>query len=180
MKKNIVLIIILAVMFIALSASIAFTVFFYKDYGRRNEYFSRQAASLQGKVDSFQEQLSAFKENIAQLAAKFTKYADSLSAVEIKLKSDRATINDISSKITDLENDIKSWQKDYFKALLETTQKIDAIKAGVDLLNKETVANIESEITQIKNQLKSAQIQSSLRVIEKKPTEQPSALPARE
>jgi hypothetical protein len=63
---------------------------------------------------------------------------------------------------------------------LETTQKIDAIKAGVDLLNKETVANIESEITQIKNQLKSAQIQSSLRVIEKKPTEQPSALPARE
>jgi chromosome segregation ATPase len=132
MKKDILFIVLIGVLFVLVAGSIVASFSFYKEYKDKMDYLEQQTMSGKSKVESLEAKLDNFKSTVDDINAQIKSYNDSIKAIQNTVTLSEDERKSLMSKLEEMKKDLQGWQKDYSSTVIDIRQGMMALKDDLD------------------------------------------------
>lgn len=135
MKKDIIVIALIAILFVLVAGSILASFTFYKEYKDKIDYLEQQSMSGKTRIDGIESKVDGFTATIDDITSQVKTYSDSLKAVQNTLSLSDEERKMLLSKLEEMKKDLQGWQKDYSSSVIDIKQGILTLKDDLDKMH---------------------------------------------
>lgn len=132
MKKDIIVIALIAILFVLVAGSILASFTFYKEYKDKIDYLEQQTMSSKTKVEGVEAKVDGFKATIDDITNQVKTYSDSLKTVQNTLSLSDEERKALLAKLEEMKKDLQGWQKDYSSTVIDIKQSMLTLKDDMD------------------------------------------------
>lgn len=136
MKKDIIVIVLIGVLFLLVSGSIIASFTFYKEYKDKVEFLEQQGLTSTTKVDALEAKFDNFKSTIDEITSQIKAYDDNIKSVQNTVSLSEEERKNLLAKIEQMKTDLVGVQKDYSSMVLDLRQSVMALKDELDSMGK--------------------------------------------
>ena len=134
MKKDIVLIALIGVLFVLVAGSIVASFSFYKEYKDKIDYLEQQSMSGKSKMEGLEAKLGNFKSTVDDINSQMKDYSDNIKAMQNTVSLSEEERKSLMSKLEDMKKDLQGWQKDYSSTVIDIRQSMMVLKDNLDMM----------------------------------------------
>jgi len=138
MKKDIVFIVLIGVLFVLVAGSIVASFSFYKEYKDKVDYLEQQSMSGKSKVESLEAKLDNFKATVDDINSQVKGYSDNIKAVQNTVNLSEEERKSLMSKLDQMNKDLQGWQKDYASTVIDIRQSMMVLKDSLDMMDSKS------------------------------------------
>lgn len=132
MKKEIIIIALIAVLFVLVAASIVASFTFYKEYKDKVEYLEQQTQSGKARVEGLETKFDGFKSTVDEMTSQVKTYSDSIKAIQNTVTLSEEERKNLIARTEDMKKDLLDLQKDYSTSVTDIKQKMMNLKDELD------------------------------------------------
>ncbi len=166
MKKDIVIVALIGILFVLVAGSIVASFSFYKEYKDKMDYLEQQSMSGKNKVEGLEAKLDNFKSTMDDVSFQIKGYSDNIKAVQNTLSLSEDERKSLMLKLEEMKKDLQGWQKDYSSTVIDIRQSMMVLKDNLD-----TMENKAKEVELGKITVKQSEKKDAPPVPEKKKSE---------
>lgn len=155
MKKEIIIIALIAVLFVLVAGNILANFTFYKEYKEKTDYLEQQSQMDKGKVEGLEAKFDNFKSTIDDVTNQMKTYSDNLKVIQNTVTLSEDERKNLLAKIEEMKKDLQDMQKDYSTTVIDIKQTMTNLKDNLDMLENKTKEVELGKIT-VKQDQKSA------------------------
>ena len=133
MKKEIIVIGLIGVLFLLVVGSILASVAFYKEYKEKIDYLDQQAMAGKSKIEGIETKLDNFKGTVDDISSQVKAYSDTIKTIQNTITLSEDERKNLLAKIEDMKKDLAGMHKDYSSAVIDIRESMMSLK---DELNK--------------------------------------------
>lgn len=141
MKRDIIIIALISILFILVAGSILASFTFYKEYKDKIDYLEQQTNSDKTKMEEIDAKVEGFKMNIDEMTNQVKAFGDNLNSVQNTLNLSSEERKSFLAKIEEMKNELQNWQKDYSSTVIDIKQSMLTLKDDFDKIQRKS--NIE-------------------------------------
>ncbi len=134
MKKEIIIIALIAVLFVLVAGNIVANFTFYREYKEKTDYLEQQSQAGQGKVEGLEAKFDNFRSSIDDVTTQMKTYSDSIKAIQNTVTLSEDERKNLLSKIEEMKKELQDMQKDYSTAVIDIKQTMTALKDDLDMM----------------------------------------------
>jgi chromosome segregation ATPase len=134
MKKDIVFIALIGVLFVLVAGSIVASFSFYKEYKDKVDYLEQQSMSGKSKVEGLEAKLDNFKSTVDDIGSQIKGYTDNIKAIQNTVNLSEEERKSLMSKLEEMKKDLQGWQKDYSSTVIDIRQSMMVLKDNLDMM----------------------------------------------
>ena len=138
MKKDIVLIALIGVLFVLVAGSIVASFSFYKEYKDKMDYLEQQSMSGKSKMEGLEAKLDNFKSTVDDVSAQIKGYSDNIKAIQNTVSLSEEERKSLMSKLEEMKKDLQGWQKDYASTVIDIRQSMMVLKDDLDTIGSKS------------------------------------------
>ena len=138
MKKDIVFIAVIGVLFVLVAGSILASFSFYKEYRDKMDYLEQQAASGRTKMEGLEAKLDNFKSTVDDINSQMKGYSDNIKAMQNTVSLSEEERKSLMSKLEEMKKDLQGWQKDYASTVIDIRQSMMVLKDNLDMMESKS------------------------------------------
>lgn len=138
MKKDIVFIALIGVLFVLVAGSIVASFSFYKEYKDKIDYLEQQSMSGKSKVEGLEAKLDNFKSTVDDINFQIKGYSDNIRAMQNTVNLSEEERSGLMLKLEEMKKDLQGWQKDYSSAVIDIRQSMMALKDNLDMMSSKS------------------------------------------
>lgn len=135
MKKEIIIIALIAVLFVLVSASIVASFSFYKEYKDKVDYLEQQSQSGKSRIEGMEAKLDSFKVSADDMASQLKAYSENLRAVQNTVNLSEEERKNLLARIEEMKKDVQNMQKDYSTTVIDIRQSMMTLKDDLDKMH---------------------------------------------
>lgn len=128
MKKEIIVVALIAVLFVLVAASIVASFTFYKEYKDKVEYLEQQTQSGKARVEGLETKFDGFKSMIDEMTSQVKTYSDSIKAIQNTVTLSEEERKSLMARIEEMKKDLLDIQKDYSTSVADLKQNMMTLK----------------------------------------------------
>ena len=134
MKKDILFIALIGVLFVLVAGSIVASFSFYKEYKDKMDYLEQQNMSGKSKMEGLEAKLDNFKSTVDDISSQVKGYSDNIKAIQntVNLSEEERAL--LMSKLEGMKKDLQGWQKDYSSTVIDIRQGMMVLKDSFDTM----------------------------------------------
>lgn len=155
MKKDIVIIALIAVLFVLVAGSIIASFTFYKEYKDKIEYIEQQTVNSKTRVEGVESKVDGFKAAIDDMMGQVKSYSDNIKAIQNTLNLSDEERKALMAKLEEMKKGLQDWQKDYSTTVIDIKQGMLSLKDELDKARSKS-RDIELGKITVKQEEKSA------------------------
>ncbi|MDO8536517.1 MAG: hypothetical protein Q7S30_05895 [Candidatus Omnitrophota bacterium] len=156
MKKDIVLIALIGLLFVLVAGSIVASFSFYKEYKDKMDYLEQQSMSGKSKMEGLEAKLDNFKSTVDDVNAQIKGYSDNIKAIQNTVTLSEEERKNLLSKLEEMKKDLQGWQKDYSSTVIDIRQSMMVLKDNLDTMTNKAKEVELGKITVKKDEKKEA------------------------
>ena len=138
MKKDILFIALIGVLFVLVAGSIVASFSFYKEYKDKMDYLEQQSVSGKSKVEGLEAKLDNFKSTVDDIGSQIKGYSDNIKAIQNTVSLSDEERKGLMSKLEEMKKDLQGWQKDYLSTVIDIRQSMMVLKDNLDLMDSKS------------------------------------------
>ena len=142
MKKDIVIVALIGILFVLVAGSIVASFSFYKEYKDKMDYLEQQSMSGKNKVEGLEAKLDNFKSTMDDVSFQIKGYSDNIKAVQNTLSLSEDERKSLMLKLEEMKKDLQGWQKDYSSTVIDIRQGMMVLKDNLDMMENKS-KNVE-------------------------------------
>jgi len=159
MKKDIIVVALIGILFVLVAGSILANFTFYKEYKDKIDAIEQQNTTGKTRMDGVESKVEAFKAAIDDITSQVKQYSDSFKALQNSLNLSDEERKALLVKIEEMKKDLVDWQKDYSTTVIDVKQSMLTLKDDIDKLHTKSTGTDLGKIT-VKQDDKKAAIDS--------------------
>ena len=132
MKKDIIIIALIAILFVLVAGSILASFTFYKEYKDKIDSLEQQSVSGKTRIDGIETKVEGFKATIDDITGQVKTYSDTLKNIQNTVNLSDEERKALLSKLEDMKKDLQGWQKDYSSTVIDIKQSMLALQNDLD------------------------------------------------
>jgi chromosome segregation ATPase len=132
MKKEIIIIALIGVLFLLVVGSIIASVAFYKEYKDKIDYFDQQVQSGKGKIEGMETKVDNFKATVDDITSQLKNYSDNIKAIQNTITLSEDERKNLIARIEEMKKDLVLIQKDYSSTVVDIRQSMLNLKDELD------------------------------------------------
>ena len=132
MKKDIIIIALMGVLFLLVVGSILGSFTFYKEYKDKIEYLDQQNQMGKSKVEGLESKVDSFKSTIDDISAQAKSYTDNIKTIQNTVTLSEEERKSLLAKVEEMKKDLQGWQKDYSTTVIDIRQSMLSLKDELD------------------------------------------------
>ncbi|MCX5666818.1 MAG: hypothetical protein NTY34_00670 [Candidatus Omnitrophica bacterium] len=134
MKKDILFVALIGVLFVLVAGSIVASFSFYKEYKDKIDYLEQQSMSGKSKMEGLEAKLDNFKSTMDDISSRIKGYSDSIKAIQNIVNLSEEGKKAVISKLEEMKKDLQGWQKDYSSTVIDLRQSMMVLKDDFDMM----------------------------------------------
>ncbi len=138
MKKDILIIALIGVLFVLVAGSIVASFSFYKEYKDKMDYLEQQSMSGKSKLEGLEAKLDNFKSTVDDVSSQIKGYNDTVKAIQNTVNLSEEERKDLMSKLEEMKKDLQGWQKDYASTVIDIRQSMMVLKDNLDTIDSKS------------------------------------------
>ena len=138
MKKDMVFIALVGVLFVLVAGSIVASFSFYKEYKDKTDYLEQQNMSGKSKMEGLEAKLDNFKSTVDDINSQIKGYSDNIKAMQNTVNLSEEERKGLMSKLEEMKKDLQGWQKDYLSTVIDIRQSMMVLKDNLDLMDSKS------------------------------------------
>lgn len=138
MKKEIVVIALIGILFLLVLGSILASVTFYKEYKDKIEYLEQQTMSGKSRIEGVEGKLDGFKATIDEISSQVKGYSDSIKTLQSTVTLSEDERKNLLAKLEEMKKDLVGIQKDYSSTVVDIRQGIMTLKDELDKMGNKS------------------------------------------
>ena len=138
MKKDIVIVALIGVLFVLVAGSIVASFSFYKEYKDKIDYLEQQNSSGKSKVEGLEAKLDNFKSTMDDVSSQIKNYSDSVKAIQSTVVLSESERKDLLLQLESMKTDLQSWQKNYASTVISIRQSVMTLRDSIDSVDDKT------------------------------------------
>ena len=138
MKKDIVIVALIGMLFVLVAGSIIASFSFYKEYKDKVDYLEQQNLSGKSKVEGLEAKLDNFKSTMDDIGSEIKNYSDSVKAIQNIVTLSESERKDLLSNLDKMKKDLQGWQKDYASTVISIRQSVMSLRDSIDSVESKT------------------------------------------
>jgi chromosome segregation ATPase len=132
MKKDIVIIALIAILFVLIAGSILASFAFYKEYKDKTDAMEQQSQADRSKTESLEAKIGSFKSTVDDISSQVKTHGDTLKFVQNSVNISEEERKNLLDKIEEIKKGLQGIQKDYSSAVVDIRQNIMVLKDNLD------------------------------------------------
>ena len=156
MKKDIIVVALIAILFVLVAGSILASFTFYKEYKDKMEYLEQQTLTGKTKIESVESKVDAFKATIDDITNQVKTYSDSLKGIQNTVTLSEEERKNLLAKLEEMKKDLQGWQKDYSTTVIDMKQGMLTMKDELDKMHGNKSKDVELGKITVKQEEKKA------------------------
>jgi flagellar basal body-associated protein FliL len=132
MKKDIVIIALIAVLFVLMVSSMLASFTFYKEYKEKVDYLEQQNVSGKAKIEGVESKVEAFKMTIDDMLNQVKTYSENIKNIQNSITLSDEERKALLSKLEEMKKAVVEWQKDYSTTVMDIKQGMLNLKDNID------------------------------------------------
>jgi chromosome segregation ATPase len=128
MKKEIIIIGLIGVLFLLVVGSIIASLSFYKEYKDKIDYLDQQAQTGKSKIEGIESKVNNFKSTVDEISSQIKTYSDSINNIQNTITLSESERKSLLSKIEEMKKDLQGIQKDYSTTVVDIRQSMMGLK----------------------------------------------------
>lgn len=156
MKKDIIVIALIAILFVLVAGSILASFTFYKEYKDKIEYLEQQNITGKTRIDGVESKVDGFKTTIDDITNQVKTYSDSLKGIQNTVSLSEEERKNLLSKLEEMKKDLQGWQKDYSTTVIDIKQSMLTLKDDLDKMHSNKPKDVELGKITVKQEEKKA------------------------
>ena len=170
MKKDILFIVLIGVLFALVAGSIVASFSFYKEYKDKMDYLEQQSMSGKSKMEGLEAKLDNFKSTMDDINSQIKGYSDNIKAVQNTVSLSEEERKILMSKLEEMKQVLQGLQKDYSSTVIDIRQSMMVLKDNLDMMSSKSKEVELGKIT-VKQSEKKNENKEALSAPEKKKAE---------
>jgi chromosome segregation ATPase len=138
MKKDIVFIALIGVLFVLVAGSIVASFSFYKEYKDKMDYLEQQTMSGKSRMEGLEAKLDNFKSTVDEINSQVKGYNDNIKAIQNTVSLSEEERKSLMLKLEEMKKDLQGWQKDYSSTVIEIRQSMMVLKDNLDTMESKS------------------------------------------
>jgi chromosome segregation ATPase len=138
MKKDILFIVLIGVLFVLVAGSIVASFSFYKEYKDKMDSLEQQSMSGKSKIEGLEAKLDNFKSTVDDISSQIKGFGDNIKAVQNTVSLSEGERKSLMSKIEEMKKDLQGWQKDYSSTVIDIRQSMMVLKDDLDMMDSKS------------------------------------------
>jgi chromosome segregation ATPase len=138
MKKEIIIVGLICVLFLLVVGSIIASVSFYKEYKEKIDYLDQQAQAGKGKIEGLETKLGSFKDTVDDISSQLKTYSDNIKTIQNTITLSEDERKDLLAKIEEMKKNLLGIQKDYSSTIVDIRQGIMNLKDEIEKMGNKT------------------------------------------
>ncbi|MDP3790946.1 MAG: hypothetical protein Q8R38_02755 [Candidatus Omnitrophota bacterium] len=143
MKKDVIFIALIAILFVLVAGSILASFTFYKEYKDKIDYLEQQSITGKTKMDGVEAKVDGFKMTIDEITGQVKTYSETLKAVQNTINLSDEERKALLTKLEEMKKDLQGWQKDYSSTVIDIKQSMLTLKDELDKARDKPSKDIE-------------------------------------
>ena len=132
MKKDMIIIALIAILFVLVAGSILGSFTFYKEYKDKVDYLEQQSAAGKTRIEGVESKVDGFKAAIDDMANQVKAYSDNIKSIQNTLNLSDEERKALLAQLEEMKKDLQGWQKDYSSTVIDIKQGMLTIKDELD------------------------------------------------
>lgn len=132
MKKDIIVVALIAILFVLVAGSILASFTFYKEYKDKIDYLEQQGVSNKTKVEGIEAKVDGFKSAIDDITNQAKTAAEGLKDVQNTVTLSEEERKALLAKIEEMKKDLLDLQKDYSSSVIDIKQGMLTLRDDLD------------------------------------------------
>ena len=132
MKKDVIVIALIAILFVLVAGSILASFTFYKEYKDKIDLLEQQSADGRAKLGSVEAKVDGFKATIDDITNQVKAYSESMKSIQNTVNLSDTERKAMLTKLEDMKKDLQGWQKDYSSVVIDIKQGMLTLKDDLD------------------------------------------------
>lgn len=138
MKKDIVIIALIAILFVLIASSIIASFTFYKEYKDKMYAVEQQGQADRSKVESLEAKIDNFRSMVDDISSQLKANSDTIKFVQNSVNISEEERKSLLDRIEEMKKDLQGMQKDYSTAVVDIRQSMMALKDDLDKIGGKT------------------------------------------
>ena len=138
MKKGIIIVALIGILFALVAGSMFAGLSFYKEYKGKIEYLEQQNMSGKSKIEGLEAKLDNFKSAVDDISSQIKNYSDSIKAIQDTVISSEGERKGLLSKLEGMKKDLQGWQKDYASTVIDIRKSVMSLRDSIDSIESKT------------------------------------------
>jgi len=134
MKKDIIFIALIGVLFVLVAGSIVASYSFYKEYKIKMDSLEQQSMSGKNKMEGLEAKLDNFKSTVDDINSQIKGYNDNIKTIQNTVNLSEEERRGLMLKLEEMKKDLQGWQKDYSSAVIDIRQGMMVLKDNLDTM----------------------------------------------
>ena len=135
MKKDIIVVALIGILFVLVAGSILANFTFYKEYKDRVDSLEQQSMAGKTKIDAIEAKVDGFKATIDDISGQVKTYSDNFKAIQNSVNLSEEERKALLTKIEEMKKDLVEWQKDYSTTVIDVKQSMLTLKDDLDKMH---------------------------------------------
>lgn len=159
MKKDLIVIALIAILFVLVAGSILASFTFYKEYKDKIEYLEQQSMIGKTKIDGVEAKMDGFKTTIEDITNQVKTYSDTIKNIQNTVTLSDEERKALLAKLEEMKKDLQGWQKDYSSTVIDIKQSMLTLKDELEKAQAKT-KDIELGKITVKQEEKKAAVET--------------------
>lgn len=135
MKKDVIVVALIGILFVLVAGSILANFTFYKEYKDKVDSLEQQSMAGKTKIDSIETKVDSFKAAIDDISNQVKTYSDNFKAIQNSVNLSDEERKALLTKIEEMKKDLVDWQKDYSTTVIDVKQSMLMLKDDLDKMH---------------------------------------------
>lgn len=128
MKKELIIIALIGVLFLLAFGSIIASVAFYKEYKERIDYLDQQAQAGKSQAEAIETKLDNFKAAVDDISSQVKTYSDNIKTIQNTITLSEDERKSLLANLEDMKKNIVGMQKEYSSTVIDLRQSMITLK----------------------------------------------------
>ncbi len=138
MKKDIIVVALIAILFVLVAGSILASFTFYKEYKDKIDYLEQQSISGKTRIDGIETKVDGFKTTIDDITNQVKTTVEGLKGIQNTVSLSEEERKALLTKIEEMKKDLQGWQKDSSLAVIDMKQGMLTLRDDLDKMQKKS------------------------------------------
>lgn len=138
MKKDIIVIALIAILFVLVAGSILASFTFYREYKDKIDYLEQQNVSGRTRIDGIETKMDGFKTTIDDITNQVKTTVEGLKGIQNTVSLSEEERKALLAKLEEMKKDLQGWQKDYSFAVIDMKQGMLTLRDDLDRIQKKS------------------------------------------
>lgn len=135
MKKDIIIVAVIAVLFVLIAGIILANFTFYKEYKDKVDSLDQQSQTDKAKMEGLEAKFDNFKSSIDDITSQIKTYSDSVKTIQNTVSLSEEERKNLLSRIEEMKKDLQGIQKDYASTIIDIKQSMMSLKDELDKID---------------------------------------------